>query len=128
MFFKRIISAIFLLIFICQTFDKNFISLNFYANQTYIAHNLCENRNKPEVHCNGKCQLQKKLNQEASKDKQNPERRNDNSSEVISSKTFFATLDVPFTIIIKKQFSFVLTATPVDQSLSFFHPPQSFFI
>ena len=47
------------------------------------------------------------------KDKQNPERRNDNSNEVISSKTFFATLDLPFTIIIKKQFSFVSTATPV---------------
>lgn len=128
MLFKRIISAIFLLIFICQTFDKNFISLNFYANQNYIARNFCENRNKPQMHCNGKCQLQKKLNQEASKDKQNPERRNDNSNEVISSKTFFATLNLPLIIIIKKQYTNTSTGTPVDQPLQFFHPPESFFI
>src|SRR5437764_15155386 len=104
MLFKRIISAIFLLVFICQTFDKNFISLNFYANQNYIAYNLCENRSKPQLHCNGKCQLQKKFNQEASKDKQSPERRNNNSNEVISSKTFFASLNLPITIILKKQY------------------------
>ncbi len=129
MLFKRIISAVFLLIFTCQTFDKNLISLNFYANQNYIAHNLCENRTKPQLHCNGKCQLQKKLNQEDSKDKQNPERRINNSNEVISSKTFFAILNLPVTTIIKKQYS-TTTATgiPVDQSLSFFHPPESFFI
>lgn len=128
MVLKRIISAIFLLIFIGQTFDKNFISLDFYANQNYIAQNLCENRSKPQSHCDGKCQLQKKINHEASKDKQNPERRSENSNEVISSKTFFAILSLPFTAIIKKQYPIALTGTPVDQSLQFFHPPQSFFI
>ena len=128
MLFKRIISAILLFVFICQTFDKNFISLNFYANQNYIAHNFCENRNKPKMHCNGKCQLQKKINREASKDKQNPERRNEKSNEVISSKTFFATLNLPATISLKKQYFTALANAPVDQSLQFFHPPERFFI
>jgi hypothetical protein len=124
MFFKRIISAILLLIFICQTFDKSFISLDFYANQNYIANNLCENRNEPLMHCNGKCQLQKKLNQEASKDKQNPERRNERNNEVISSKTFFATLGLPLITIIKNQYATASAGVPVDLSLQFFHPPQ----
>lgn len=35
----------------------------YQVNKTYIAKNLCENRNKPKMHCNGKCQLRKKLQQ-----------------------------------------------------------------
>lgn len=30
-------------------------------NQTYIAENLCINKNKPEMKCDGKCHLQKQL-------------------------------------------------------------------
>lgn len=76
------------------------------------------------MHCNGKCQLQKKLNQEDSKDKQNPERRNENHIEVLSSKTFFAQLNLPLNISIKKQYFVTGTRLPVDQSFQFFHPPQ----
>lgn len=35
----------------------------YQVNKTYIAKNLCENRSKPKMHCNGKCQLRKKLQQ-----------------------------------------------------------------
>ncbi len=128
MVLKRTISAILLLVFICQTFDKNFISLNFYVNQNYVASKLCENRSKPDMHCNGKCQLQKKINNEAAKDKQNPERRNEKSNEVISSRTFFATLTLPLAISIKKNYLTAPAGTPVDQSSQFFHPPESLFI
>lgn len=31
------------------------------ANKQYIAEQLCENRDKPELHCNGQCVLMKKL-------------------------------------------------------------------
>ena len=37
--------------------------MSFKINQDYIAKNLCENRAKPKMHCNGKCQLMKKLKQ-----------------------------------------------------------------
>ena len=36
-------------------------SLSFIINQDYIASKLCENRYKPEMHCNGQCILMKKL-------------------------------------------------------------------
>lgn len=35
--------------------------IDFYANQSYIAKNLCVNRDKPWLHCNGHCYLMKKL-------------------------------------------------------------------
>jgi hypothetical protein len=39
------------------------IFVSFKINQDYIAKNLCENRAKPKMQCNGKCQLMKKLKQ-----------------------------------------------------------------
>nr|WP_121271171.1 hypothetical protein [Pedobacter schmidteae] len=35
----------------------------YQLNKTYISTQLCENRNKPELHCNGQCFLKKKLAQ-----------------------------------------------------------------
>jgi hypothetical protein len=32
----------------------------FYVNKDYFAKYLCENRDKPQLHCNGNCVLMKK--------------------------------------------------------------------
>ena len=42
---------------------------SFKLNQTYIAATLCVNKNKPEVRCEGKCYLTKKLKQADEKEK-----------------------------------------------------------
>jgi hypothetical protein len=47
-----------------QTFSQVVIVAQFYANKDYIAKNLCENRNKPMMHCDGKCCLKKRLAKE----------------------------------------------------------------
>lgn len=44
----------------------------FYANKDYIAKYLCENRDKPQLHCNGNCVLMKKIRKAQEKEKQNP--------------------------------------------------------
>lgn len=43
----------------------------FKLNREYIAKVLCENRKRPELHCDGKCYLAKQLKQQ--KDKQDKE-------------------------------------------------------
>lgn len=35
--------------------------IEYYANYDYIAEELCENRDKPYLECNGKCYLKKQL-------------------------------------------------------------------
>lgn len=35
--------------------------VNYMVNYDFIAQNLCENRDKPEMSCNGKCYLSKEL-------------------------------------------------------------------
>lgn len=37
------------------------IYLDFELRRDYISRNLCENRNKPLLNCNGKCYLSKKI-------------------------------------------------------------------
>ncbi len=37
------------------------IGVYYHLNKEYISQKLCENRNKPELHCNGHCYLSKQL-------------------------------------------------------------------
>jgi hypothetical protein len=41
---------------------------DYQINKDYIAKNLCENRNRPEMKCEGKCQLCKKMKAEDNKE------------------------------------------------------------
>ncbi|MFY0252335.1 hypothetical protein ACDQ55_00125 [Chitinophaga sp. 30R24] len=45
--------------------------MQFEVNQSYIAKELCENRSKPQMHCNGRCHLRKELDRDAQQEKNN---------------------------------------------------------
>ena len=70
MFLQRFISALLLLIFLVQTFDQSIIELNFLANRSYISKELCVNRDKPQMQCNGKCALSKQITQQEKQSEQ----------------------------------------------------------
>ena len=121
--FKQLIALLFLLAFTAQMFSKAVIVCTFYANQDYIAKNLCENRNKPKCCCHGKCQLRKRLNKDTNEDKQSNERKSSKESEVLSSKSFFLNIPVP---IFKEQtitYTSFSDGKAIDKSYSIFHPP-----
>lgn len=44
----------------------------FYTNQNYIEQNLCVNKDKPWMHCDGQCQLNKKLADDNKQSSNNP--------------------------------------------------------
>lgn len=46
--------------------------MDYMVNYDYIVNTLCENRDKPEMNCNGKCHLSKELAKEAGADDNNP--------------------------------------------------------
>ena len=54
--------------------SRLFIYAGFELNRNYIASRLCENRNKPWMHCNGRCYFMKKIKQAEDKEK-NEERQ-----------------------------------------------------
>jgi len=120
---RQIAATILLLAFSVQTFSNPLIMLGYYANTAAYAKN-CENKARPKMHCNGKCQLMKKMQQEEKKDQQYPERKTEGKAEVLSSKSFFASLVIPV-LILKELFVNPQTDRPVDRTLSVFHPPQA---
>jgi hypothetical protein len=63
----------FLLIFTVLTanFSRVYMYAAYELNKSYIASTLCENRDKPQLHCNGKCFFMKKVKQAAEKEKRN---------------------------------------------------------
>ena len=58
---KKGILCLLFLATLLQAFSKVVIYIDFKINENYIAANLCENKARPQLHCNGKCQLSKQL-------------------------------------------------------------------
>jgi hypothetical protein len=70
---KRVTVLLLIVSIVAVNFSRFFIYAGFELNRNYIATKLCENRNKPWLHCNGKCYLAKKIKQ--AEEKQNSEER-----------------------------------------------------
>ena len=51
----------FVLLFMSKFFYACFLQIHFYVNQGEITRLECVNKDKPNLHCNGKCYLAKKL-------------------------------------------------------------------
>jgi hypothetical protein len=110
-------------VFCIQTFCSLFFVADYYINTATYAAN-CINKDKPKMQCNGKCQLQKKINTADTNDKQSPERKIDTQNEVLSSKTFFTSVEILFKPFNKEKYIIINTGVPIDRSSGFFHPPK----
>jgi hypothetical protein len=119
--FKKITASILLLAFVSQTFAGPFIMLDYFVNTAAYAKN-CINKARPKMHCNGKCQAMKKIQEEEKKEQQNAERKAE--VKVLSSKSSFCYIQ-PARVIILKATAFEKQYPLTDISYSFFHPPQS---
>jgi hypothetical protein len=114
-----------MLLLLTQTFSRIFILADYYANTASYAKN-CINKARPTMHCNGKCQMMKKMLQEEKKDQQNTERRENMKSEVMSSRSFFGTIPSPdIEIIPTIRIILASNGMAIDRSFDIFHPPQA---
>jgi hypothetical protein len=121
---KTVLTILVMVGMLGQTFSKLFVIIDFRVNRNYIAKTLCENRNKPQMHCNGQCVFMKKLKQEEKKDEENPNRRADNQFEAIAENF------EPFHLKSIDFISLVRNVKPSDRIISPFdyppfHPPQA---
>jgi len=55
-----------------QSMDKLVVIANYEVHKDFIAKNLCENRDKPQMKCCGKCYLKKQLSKTEGNSKQAP--------------------------------------------------------
>jgi hypothetical protein len=121
--FRRFTALLLLLAFLASTFSKAVIVVDFYANQEYIARNLCENRDKPMLHCCGRCLLRRRLAQQDNQDKNSPERKVDNKQEVLYHEDLAILAKAPIRCCIVHDYFMGTDANPIDRSLDIFHPP-----
>ena len=105
-----------------QTFAGPFIMLDYFVNTDAYSKN-CVNKAKPKMHCNGQCQMMKKMQQEEKKEQQNSARKSENKIRVLSSGSFYCTVSlVPG--IAEPVYPLSNINGTYDRSLAIFHPPQ----
>jgi hypothetical protein len=121
--FRHLTAFLLLAAFLVQSFSRTAVVVDYYSNTNTFARN-CVNKARPLLHCNGKCQLMKKL--KAIEDKEqsaNQAYKSQLASDLMYSRSFF---DIP------EQACFMIScehtqrqsdATPVDRSYDLFHPP-----
>jgi hypothetical protein len=58
---KRLLIAILMIVLVAPFLVKSFIYVDYYLSYEFIVNDLCENTDKPEMKCNGKCYLNKQI-------------------------------------------------------------------
>jgi len=107
-----------------QSFSHWFLIMSFKLNQDFIAKNICENRFRPKLKCAGNCVLMKKLKQKEQEEQNRPmTEKIDFSPVVISSRSFFANIELSSVVVLRSFPPLLNTGKPVDRTLTFFHPP-----
>ena len=90
--YKQITAGLLLVVISLQILNRVVIYIDYYTNTAAYFKN-CENKAKMSMHCNGKCQMMKKIQQQEKKDQQNPERRN-GMDELIADKSSYITFNI----------------------------------
>ncbi|EDM36804.1 hypothetical protein PBAL39_18059 [Pedobacter sp. BAL39] len=120
--FNKPVAIVILLSLLTVNFASLFVFAGFELNKQYIADRLCVNKNKPELHCNGKCYLMKKLRM--AQDKEQKQERQSQKTQIqdalvimpLKFEHYSATvmvLHIPFS-----------TGVPNAIRIAIFHPPQ----
>jgi hypothetical protein len=78
--FKRCLSILLIVALTAASFQQYVIYAGFELNRDYIAKNLCINRARPWMHCNGKCYFMRKMKQAAENERK--QQAKDNLSQV----------------------------------------------
>ena len=109
-----------------------FWQINFYFNQKEIAAIECENKDRPEMNCNGQCYLAKQLKKADEELASKKEKQEHSLSQI---KVIEGSLFIPFEtpkyelatvlLLCSKSFYTYNQTYQFEQSADFFHPPKN---
>lgn len=129
---KRILAVSSIVFLMLAIPAKDFTALGwncwYLINKDYVARELCVNKSKPQMHCNGKCHLAKQLKklEESSSEDQKPAPVSQLKLREVNWIAQESTTDAVFfpTIVSKeKKQWFLQNRAPNSVSFSVFHPP-----
>lgn len=121
MIIKKLIATFILCLVLVHSFQTAAILFRFYANQAAIAERLCENKNRPQLKCKGRCQLGKALAKAA-----NEEKGTQSSFKLIEFHYLTSTIDIThpnFLETVTKVYGIHLTRLLDGYRNAVFQPP-----
>ncbi|HVI45044.1 MAG TPA: hypothetical protein VM802_09240 [Chitinophaga sp.] len=123
--FRNIIITVLVCCILKDTLTVPLVFLNFNLQQGYIAKNLCVNRNKPSLHCNGHCYLNKQLKKATDQQKKNASSINEkNESPLFVEPVRQLTIAVSVIRISNYEAPANDAATFPSHALSILKPPE----
>jgi hypothetical protein len=118
----KLFPVIFILLgLLLQNFSKSLIVMEFRVNQSYIAEVLCVNRDKPEMHCDGRCHLKKELDRDTQQEKNNNSGKDKYEVMFVEAIPLFHTTAITDQRVFNAFYKDPSLDTPVS---AIFHPPQ----
>lgn len=122
--FKRFTAIVLLVALISANFSRFFVYAGFELNHKYIDENLCINKNRPWLHCNGHCYFMRKIKEaQENEKKQQREDQKSRYQEALPvtqpvSTIAFAEPDTKIT------YPRTVTPEPIDRAHSILLPPK----
>ena len=124
---KSYIALLLLALISVKTLLVPVVYLDFEMRRDFIIQNLCENRFKPQLNCNGQCYLAKKLHKIAEDNATKETQKQGASMKKILEEIFEATpvfsYELTFKNLSQKSNYTYQLAHPQSFTFSFFHPP-----
>ena len=124
---KNYIALLLLTLISVKTILVPVVYLDFELRKDFIIKNLCENRFKPQLNCNGKCYLAKKLHKIAEDNATKETQKQGQSMKKIMEEVFETTplfsCDLMVKNLSKKSIYSYQLAHFQSVTFSLFHPP-----
>jgi len=120
---RNLVAALLLIGILANSFSYLIVSTSYHFNKTYISSVLCTNKNKPELHCEGKCFLDIKLKELEQKNKQEQEHLKRVIETVAPEK--ISLVFNTFETEVETTIPHYLQQKPVNTASFIFHPPKA---
>lgn len=128
---KRIIAYFLFALLSVKMLLVPFVYLDFELRKEFIIKNLCENRFKPELHCDGQCYLAKQLHQVAEGHAREEAQKQQDALKKITQEVFdeltFTFFPIQMTNSERAFYTYYLPPTPSDFVASLLRPPAFVF-
>ena len=83
---KKLFSIFLAIVILSQVFVNVGIGVYYHLNKAYITQKLCENKNNPDIHCNGHCYLTKQLKKAEEGEQKQAQKILKEKEEIISNQ------------------------------------------
>lgn len=126
---KKILAILLLACVSYQFVAKMGIMVWYEVNKDYVAEELCENKDKPQLHCNGKCYLNKQIAKVDAPTKDKDGVQLPKKTEKTEFNVFFSTAELQlsftdYTANIRSYYDNYIPPRGIQPLFSVFHPPQ----